>query len=133
MVYYISYSLVTCILIHVHCTVHSLIHPHTHTPTPTYSYSPIIHSAYLWHSHSLLYSLSLSFTYLLLILGAIIYYNSAFGSGYGPIVYSYVNCEGHEDSFTECSKYTYLQFTCYNTDTVGVLCVDGKINYAHIL
>ena len=60
--------------------------------------------------------------------GAIVYYNSVLGSGYGPIVYVYVACEGHEDSFTECYKRTLLEYywlSC-NTDTVGVLCVDGE-------
>ena len=62
--------------------------------------------------------------------GAIAYYNSAFGSGDGPIAYSYVDCEGHEGSFAECTKSTYLQiYTCYNTDTAGVLCVDGETIY----
>ena len=61
--------------------------------------------------------------------GFIIYYNSAFGAS-GPIVYSRINCEGHEDSFIECIKETYFDFTCYNTDTVGVLCVDGKTDKA---
>ena len=99
-------------------------------------YSPI-YSNFLYKytcSSSVAYSQTNIHYYISLSLstGAITYYDSAFGSGYGPIVYSNVNCEGHKDSFTECSKRTYFQFTCYNSDTVGVMCADGKIvSYMH--
>ena len=49
-----------------------------------------------------------------------------YGSGDGPIVYSNLNCQGWQKSFSECSKSTYLQFTCSSTNIAGVLCTDGK-------
>ena len=55
-----------------------------------------------------------------------VYTNSKFGDGYGPIVYSYMQCNGWEKGITDCPKYEYLQFTCLRTSLAGVLCHDGS-------
>ena len=49
-----------------------------------------------------------------------------YGSGDGPIVYSNLNCQGWQRSFSECSKSSYLHFTCSSNNIAGVLCTDGK-------
>ena len=55
-----------------------------------------------------------------------VYTNSKFGDGYGPIVYSYVQCNGWEGGIHECFKYEYLQFSCSRSSVSGVLCHDGR-------
>ena len=52
--------------------------------------------------------------------------NSKYGTGNGPIIYSNLNCQGWQRSFSECSKSTYRHFTCSSTNIAGVLCTDGK-------
>ena len=49
-----------------------------------------------------------------------------YGSGDGPIVYSNLNCQGWQRSFSECSKSSYLHFTCSSSSIASVLCTDGK-------
>ena len=56
-----------------------------------------------------------------------VYTNSKFGDGYGPIVYSNLQCEGWEKGIIECPKYEYLQFTCSRSSVSGVLCHDGGL------
>ena len=56
-----------------------------------------------------------------------VYTKSEFGDGSGPIVYSYVRCNGWEKGIDECYKSLYLQFTCSRTSVSGVLCHDGRL------
>ena len=49
-----------------------------------------------------------------------------YGKGDVLIVYSNVNCQGWEKNFSECSKSSYLDFTCTSNNIYGVLCTDGK-------
>ena len=50
---------------------------------------------------------------------------SEYGYSDRPMVYSYVNCRGHEASISDCSLLEYLRFNCYYTYSAGVLCTDG--------
>ena len=63
-----------------------------------------------------------------LCIGAIIYKNSKFGKGDGPVIYSNVDCYGHENIISECSKTMYPNFTCsnYYYGIIGILCLDSK-------
>ena len=49
-----------------------------------------------------------------------------YGKGDVLIVYSNVNCQGWQKNFSECSKSSYLDFTCTSNNIYGVLCTDGK-------
>ena len=54
------------------------------------------------------------------------YYNSYFGAGDGPIVYSQVACGGWEDTFSECDKTEQFGFSCSRQKVAGVLCGFGE-------
>ena len=51
--------------------------------------------------------------------------NSKFGDGEGPMVYSNVNCFGHENHITECTKNEFPYFHCNRQYTIGLHCYDG--------
>ena len=59
------------------------------------------------------------------------YYNSYFGAGDGPIVYSQVSCGGWEDTLSECDKTEQFGFSCSRKQVAGVLCGFGEF-YAEI-
>lgn len=56
----------------------------------------------------------------------IVYKNSEFGDGDGPIVYSNIGCRGYETSLFDCPKLDNGLFTCSRNTIAGVKCVDGK-------
>ena len=61
------------------------------------------------------------------ILGTVIDSNGKYGTGDQPIVYSHVDCFGHEQSLSKCSKLINPNFTCYyNNYIIGLLCLDSK-------
>ena len=62
----------------------------------------------------------------------LIYYYSYYGSGYGPVVWSYVYCSGWEQDIHDCSKSIYPSFTCYSNYVAGVLCKESQLIYIHI-
>ena len=55
---------------------------------------------------------------------------SQFGSGDGPVVYSYVNCMGFEKSLSLCSKTQYPSVTCPANYFAEVRCYEGGYTYA---
>ena len=60
-------------------------------------------------------------------IGAIIYSNSEYSDGDGPILYSYVSCYGHEDGLADCGKQGYDDiYSCPRTRLAGLLCFDGN-------
>ena len=60
-------------------------------------------------------------------IGAIIYSNSEYSDGDGPIVYSYVSCIGHEDGLADCQKQGYDDiYSCPRSRLTGLLCYDGN-------
>ena len=52
--------------------------------------------------------------------------DSVFGSGTGPVVYSDVQCVGHETDIMNCPKKVYPDITCTAGNAAGVMCADGK-------
>ena len=58
-------------------------------------------------------------------LAPIVYSNSYFGDGDGPIVWSSISCSGQESSISLCPKSQYLYFSSSRNDVAGVLCQDG--------
>ena len=59
--------------------------------------------------------------------GAIVYYYSEYGDGDGPILYSYVSCNGPEDGLADCGKQGYDDISsCLRTRLTGLLCRDGN-------
>ena len=61
------------------------------------------------------------------VTGARVYHNSKYSDGESPIVMSYVSCVGHESSLLDCGYTNYFSFGCSRDDTVGVMCLDGKL------
>ena len=55
----------------------------------------------------------------------IVYKNSEFGAGDGPIIYSNVMCRGFEASIFDCPKIDDGLFTCSHNNIAGIKCVDG--------
>ena len=55
-----------------------------------------------------------------------VHYNSKFGSGSGPIVWSYVNCQHWTKSVFDCTKAYYPYFDCSTNYIAGVTCTEGK-------
>ena len=55
----------------------------------------------------------------------VVYKNSEFGDGDGPIIYSDIGCRGYETSIFDCPKIDNGQFTCSRNNIAGVKCVDG--------
>ena len=51
-----------------------------------------------------------------------------FGTGSGPIVYTYVACHGFERSLSQCSKSVYPSITCTSNYLAEVRCYDGNTN-----
>ena len=51
--------------------------------------------------------------------------NSKFGDGEGPMIYSNLNCFGHENQITECTKTEFPNFSCNRQYTIGLHCYDG--------
>ena len=60
-----------------------------------------------------------------------VFYNSHFGDGQYPIVYSDVNCGGWEDLLVECEFTKIPELTCSRKNTAGVLCGYGMLIYSH--
>ena len=59
--------------------------------------------------------------------GAIVYDNSEYSDGDGPILYSDVSCNGHEDGIYDCEKDSYDDISsCSRTSLIGLLCRDGN-------
>ena len=58
----------------------------------------------------------------------VVYRDSMFGEGDGPIVYTNMECEGFERDLRYCEKDMYPYSTCSRNKQVGVLCKDGKNN-----
>ena len=52
--------------------------------------------------------------------------DNLFGSGSGPIVYSDVQCVGHEQNIAQCPKNTYPEISCPSGVAAGVMCADGE-------
>ena len=50
------------------------------------------------------------------------YSNSEYSDGDGPILYSYVSCNGREDGLADCENI----YSCPHTYLTGLLCCDGK-------
>ena len=58
--------------------------------------------------------------------GAIVYDNSEYSDGDGPILYSNVSCYGHEDGIYNCENDGYNDISsCPRTRLIGLLCRDG--------
>ena len=55
------------------------------------------------------------------------YYYAYYGSGYGPVVWSYVYCSGWEQDIHDCSKSVYPSFYCPSSYVAGVLCKEGQL------
>ena len=60
-----------------------------------------------------------------------VFYNSHFGDGQYPIVYSDVNCGGWEDLLVECEFTKIPELTCSRKNTAGVLCGYGMFIYSY--
>ena len=61
------------------------------------------------------------------VAGAIVYFYSEYSDGDGPILYSYVSCNGHEDDLADCEKQGYDDvYSCPRTRLTGLLCYDGN-------
>ena len=58
--------------------------------------------------------------------GAIIDRSGSYGYGGQPIVYSNVDCYGHEQDLSKCSKSVFPAFYCNSKYIIGLLCYDGK-------
>ena len=58
--------------------------------------------------------------------GAIIDRSGKYGYGGQPIVYSNVECYGHEQDLSKCTKSVFPSFFCSSRYIVGLLCYDGK-------
>ncbi len=54
------------------------------------------------------------------------YADNLFGTGTGPIVYSDVQCVGHEQNIAQCPKNTYPEISCPSGVAAGVMCADGE-------
>ena len=68
-------------------------------------------------------------SYLLLLIGVIPVYNGYFGKGIGPVHMTNVNCNGNEDSLTQCTYTNGIGVdNCYHGKDVGVICSQGNIN-----
>ena len=67
--------------------------------------------------------------YMLYTLDPYIYYYSYYGSGYGPVVWSYVHCNGWEQDIHDCPKNVYPDLTCSSHYITGVLCKEGQLIY----
>ena len=70
--------------------------------------------------------------YCYVITGALINKNGKYGFGERPIIYSNLDCFGHETKLSKCSKQVYPDFTCYSQYVVGLLCLDSKCMYIPI-
>ena len=51
--------------------------------------------------------------------------DNLFGSGTGPIVYSNVQCVGHEKDISTCPKDMFPDSSCPSGVAAGVMCSDG--------
>ena len=60
------------------------------------------------------------------LIGAIIDRSGSYGYGGQPIVYSNVDCYGHEQDLSKCSKSVFPAFYCNSKYIIGLLCYDGK-------
>lgn len=60
-----------------------------------------------------------------MLLDPTLYSNSYFGSGYGPVVWSNVDCNGWETNVFECNKNVYPDTSCPLTNIVGLSCRDS--------
>ena len=58
-------------------------------------------------------------------IGVVIYTNAKYGISSGPVVYKSVSCFGNEKSLSDCNRYN-LPFTCYDTNTIGIKCLECK-------
>lgn len=62
----------------------------------------------------------LFYCYFSLTLVVLVYKDSYFGVGDGPVVLAYVYCNGNEANMTECNSYKFP--TYYNSEVAGVKC-----------
>ena len=63
------------------------------------------------------------------MIGAIPIYNGYFDKGIGPVHMTNVNCNGNEDSLTQCTYTNGIGVdNCYHGKDVGVICSQGNIN-----
>ena len=61
--------------------------------------------------------------------GVELLYTNYFGSGSGPILFGYLNCDGTESRLSDCSTYSSFPFGVSHTSDAGVRCqsaVTGK-------
>ena len=66
------------------------------------------------------------------MIGAISVYNGYFGKGIGPVHMTNVNCNGNEDSLTQCTYTNGIGVdNCYHGKDVGVICSQGN-NYKYL-
>ena len=56
----------------------------------------------------------------------VVYKNSEFGDGDGPIIYSNIGCRGFENSIFDCPRIDDGLFTCSRNNIAGIKCVEGK-------
>ena len=82
------------------------------------------------------YTLAISqYNYNIIILCAepLVYTNSIFGDGDLPVLFSNMKCRGNEDSFEECDKRMYGNFSCSRKNIAGVKCKEGMLfqSYLH--
>ena len=61
-------------------------------------------------------------------IGALIYRNTYFGQGSGPILFRYVTCNGNEFSLDQCGFSSNPYDSSHSTD-VGVKCMERGIIY----
>ena len=57
----------------------------------------------------------------IIIIGVELLFNSHFGHGSGPILFTYLNCDGTESRLPDCS-YSFYNFGARHTDDAGVRC-----------
>ncbi len=64
----------------------------------------------------------------------VIYYQSEFGEGHGPPVWSYVHCNGWEDRIHDCAKSVVPNFaSCSYNYIAAVTCKESNISVRTIL
>ena len=58
----------------------------------------------------------------LITTGVELFLNSHFGHGSGPILFTYLDCDGTESRLSDCSTYSSHYFGARHTDDAGVRC-----------
>ena len=58
---------------------------------------------------------------------------SSFGSGDGPIVIQNINCDGTENSLTDCSILSLTTSPCNGSTVAGIVCYGKIVSFASSL